>query len=111
MTTRTHRPGWLKTIGKIMHPGRTLKRSIKRKMKTKRTRRPSPSRHFGGPVVRVGGYDSIRPGRTIVEWLPHPELGRGRVLAFLPGRRLDVEFEAGGRPPYGIEIEDIRVLA
>ena len=68
-------------------------------------------RHFGTPVTRRGGWDSIKPGRTIVEWIPHPELGRGRVLGFMPGKMLDVEFEQGGRPPSGVEIEDVRILA
>ena len=85
-----------------------------KKITGRKTVRMSPKRlerHFGSPVVRRGGWDSIRPGRTIIEWLPHPELGRGRVMAFLPGRCLDVEFETGGRPPNGVEIEDIRILA
>jgi hypothetical protein len=100
----------LKALRKIMHPGKTMKRAIRRKVKTKRTRRPNVQRIVGGPVQRKGGSAGIVPGRTIVEWFSHPELGRGRVLAFLPGSALDVEFEAGGRPPCGVPIEDVRVL-
>jgi hypothetical protein len=71
------------------------------------------SKAFSTPPVRKGsgGRHDIVPGRSIVEWRTHPELGRGRVLAFLPERCLDVEFEAGGRPLNGVPIEEIRLLA
>lgn len=107
MTTRVHKPGWLKTLDKIMHPKRTLRRWGKRKARKlsgRRTYRPAP-------LPRRGGRHDIVPGRTIIEWHDHPELGRGRVLAFLPGSMLDVEFEAGARPPSGVPVEDVRVLA
>ncbi len=102
---------------KAMHPGRTFKRWARRKVKrlagrkTVRHTKRQREKHFGGPVQRKGGRHDIVPGRTIIEWLTHPEMGRGRVLAHLPGRSLDVEFESGGRPPSGVPIEDVRVLA
>jgi hypothetical protein len=110
MTTRVYRPGWLKVLRKIASPKRTIKRWAKRKTK-KITKRKVVRMKRPAGTVRRDGWDSIRPGRSIVEWIPHPECGRGRVLAFLPGRTLEVEFEDGTRPPYGIEIEDVRLLA
>jgi hypothetical protein len=66
---------------------------------------------YSTPMQRREGRHDIVPGRSIIEWLLRPELGRGRVLALLPGRLLDVEFEQGGRPPSGVAIEEIRVLS
>jgi hypothetical protein len=61
-------------------------------------------------LARRDGWDSIRPGKTIIEWFPAPELGRGLVTAFLPGRYLLVDFECGVTRG-DIGIEDIRVIA
>ena len=61
-------------------------------------------------LARRDGWDSIRPGKTIIEWFPAPELGPGRVLAFMPGRTLLVDFDCGVRRD-GIMIEDIRIIA
>lgn len=66
---------------------------------------------YATPPARRGWRHDIVPGRTMIEWLPVPQLGRGRVLAYIPGNRLDVEFEQGGRPPNGVPLEEIRVLA
>lgn len=116
--TRQHALG--RAVAFWRHPLRSLKRITKRKIKAKTKRfRPKTTRvkMRGGPSatprarVGSGGRHDIVPGRTIVEWLVHPELGRGRVLAFLPGRALDVVFEAGGRAPSGVPIEEVRVLA
>jgi hypothetical protein len=73
----------------------------------KRTRRPVK---LPTGLARKDGWDSIKLGRTIIEWMPAPELGRGRVLAFEPGRTLLVEFECGVMRG-DIPIEDIRILA
>jgi hypothetical protein len=95
--------------------GRFLKRWLKPRRVLKRKARRAFGKRSHRPIniktIPRGGRHDIVVGRTIVEWLPHPELGRGRVLAFLPGRHLDVEFEAGGRPPSGVPMEDIRVLS
>ena len=91
-------------------PKRMMKRWVKRKVRGKRTVRLA-SREFRDTHVRRGGRHDIVPGRTIVEWLPNPYMGRGRVLAYLPGNMLDVEFDQGGRPVNGIRIEEVRVLA
>lgn len=113
MTTRSYRPGWLRTLDKILHPKRTARRAIKRKTKKLSGRRTSrPLRKELGQRPRAGlARHDIVPGRTLVEWLTSPELGRGTVLAILPGQRVDVQFAAGGRPPSGVPIEEIRVLA
>lgn len=110
MTTRVHRPAWLRTLRKLRHPRRTLKRWVKRRAKRiggKRTRRPVK---LPTGLSRKDGWDSVRPGRTIIEWIPAPELGRGLVVAFMPGRTLLVDFDGGVRRD-DIMIEDIRILA
>lgn len=110
MATRVYRPAWLRALRKIRHPMRSLRRFGKRQAKRKfgkRTRRPMK---VPTGLARRDGWDSIRPGRTIIEWLPAPEVGRGLVLAFEPGRTLLVDFE-GSNFRSGIRIEDIRVLA
>lgn len=98
-------------------PRRLTRRWFRRKTRRSRTRTMQSTKRFrntshGPPRARVGtgGRHDIVPMRTIVEWLTNPQLGRGRVLAFLPGETLDVEFEQGGRPPSGVPIREVRVL-
>lgn len=96
-------------------PRKLTRRWFRRKTRRTRTRTVASTRKFrptgSDPRTRRGGRHDIVPGRTVIEWRTHPELGRGRVLAFLPGRNLDVLFDAGGRPPNGVPIEEVRVLA
>lgn len=97
-------------------PKKLARRWFRRKTRRTRTRTTRSTREFrrgdGPPPVRrgSGGRHDIVPRRSVVEWLVHPELGRGRVLAFMPGETLDVEFEQGGRPPSGVPIREVRVL-
>jgi len=106
-------------------PKRLVKRWIKRKVR-KASGRKTVGIIRGGQLTKAGkvafgtstpirkgtgGRHDIVPGRSIIEWLRHPELGRGRVLAFLPERCLDVLFEQGGRPLNGVPLEEIRLLA
>lgn len=94
-------------------PRKLTRRWFRRKTRRVKTttRRPINIKTIGAPRHGSGGRHDIVPGRTIVEWRTAPELGRGRVLAFLPGRQLDVLFDMGGRPPAGVPIEEVRVLA
>lgn len=95
---------------------RWLKRKV-RKLSGKKTvtliRGGKLTKAFPTPMVQrgTGGRHDIVTGRSIIEWRTHPELGRGRVLSWMPGRILDVEFEQGGRPPSGVPVEEIRLLA
>jgi hypothetical protein len=95
-------------------PKKLIKRWAKRKIRgAKRGRVMASTKRasFKATHVRRDGRHDIVPGRTIVEWRTRPEAGRGRVLAYLSARDLDVEFEQGGRPPSGVPIEEVRVLA
>lgn len=104
-------------------PKKLTKRWVKRKTRPTSTKRTTLIRNgqlmksqakklgYAAPPVRRGWRHDIVPGRTVVEWRTAPHMGRGRVLAYLPAERLDVEFESGGRPPSGVPLEEIRVLA
>lgn len=105
MSTRTYRPGWLVFLRTLAgkKSGRSGRRHRKVTMWQTRTYRPVP-------VGRHRKHD-ITPGRTLVEWLQAPELGRGRVCEVWPGDMLDVMFETGARPPRGVPVREVRVLA
>lgn len=120
MSTRVYRPGWLTFLRRLIGKGggRRRRKSGNRFWKTKTTTvirrgKVSTPRHLRGThtmVPKLRRHDIV-PGRTIVEWLSRPELGRGRVLQILPGEMLDVLFELGGRPAAGVPVEEVRVLA
>ena len=106
MSTRVYRPKWLKRLRAIV-TGKPIRRKARRKAKKlfgTRTHRPRK------PIQNRQRPNGITPGRTFIEWLTHPELGRGRVIQQLPGNYLDVEFETGGRPPSGVPLEEVAIL-
>lgn len=94
---------WVKKKARRAFGKRTTRIMVKGQLKK------SIGQNYG--ARRGSARHDIVPGRTVVEWRPRPETGRGLVLAWLPGGRLDVQFELGGRPPSGIPVEEIRVLA
>jgi hypothetical protein len=117
---------WLRALRRFRKsPARSVGRWAKRKLwRTKTTRvmrhgelgkrvEQKAAKRAGAPdrpMQRRGYRHDFVPGRSIVEWLEHPELGRGRVLALWNGDVLDVEFETNIRPPAGVPIEEVRLL-
>lgn len=106
----------LKFAKRWSRPRRAVKRKVRRAFGTRTTRVMTRGRvtarfAFDDHVRRGHSRHDIVPGRTVIEWRSHPELGRGHVLAYLTSQDLDVRFEAGGRPPSGVPVHDVRVLA